>query len=299
MSTWSYQAPPELSDEQYARWQSLLEERTGICFLQHKSILQKGLSQRMREVGVEDYEQYFQQVSAIPQGVVEWVQLVDRIAIKETSFFRDSHSFDCVRNYLLALFEQCHGTGISTLDIWSVGCSTGEETYTLAMIANEVIDYLMEKVFLGVLGTDISQTALAKARLGCYSYRKIEALPLALKNKYFVKNSENEYQLKPEFRERLSFVQGNILELNKVPKMAMDIIYCQNVLIYFHRDRQRQVLNALVEHLKPGGLLVLGPGEVIGWQHPLMRRNGDETVQAYLKNDLLESASRTTKVGLL
>ena len=65
---WSYQAPPELTDEQYARWQSLLEERTGICFLQHKSILQTGLCQRMREVGCEDYETYYDWVRAIPEG---------------------------------------------------------------------------------------------------------------------------------------------------------------------------------------------------------------------------------------
>ena len=82
MSTWSYKATPELSDEQYARWQVLLEERTGICFMQHKSILQKGLRQRMSEVGAEDYEQYFQQVSAVPEGVVEWAQLVDKISVK-------------------------------------------------------------------------------------------------------------------------------------------------------------------------------------------------------------------------
>ena len=286
MSTWSFQATPELSDEQYARWQSLLEERTGICFLQHKSILQKGLSQRMREVGANDYEQYFQQVSAVPEGVVEWTQLVDRVSVKETSFFRDQHSYDAVRNFLLARLDQLDSPDVYSLDLWSVGCSTGEEAYSLAMMANDVIDYLAAKCFLGVMATDISQTALMMARLGCYSKRKLDGLPLALKNKYFVRGSKHEYQIAPSLRQRLCFVQGNMLELEAAPKLAMDVIYCQNVLVYFHRDRQWQVLNALTEHLKPGGLLMIGPGEVMAWQHPKMQRSGDEKVQAYIKQGL-------------
>jgi chemotaxis methyl-accepting protein methylase len=170
------------------------------------------------------------------------------------------------------------------LDLWSVGCSTGEEAYSLAMIANEAIDYLAAKCFLGVIASDISQTALSIARKGHYSKRKLDALSHALKNKYFVPVGNDEYQVAPNLRQRLCFVRGNMLDLNAVPKMAMDVIYCQNVLIYFQRDRQQQVLNALTEHLKPGGLLMIGPGEVMAWRHPLMQRSSDEKVQAYIKS---------------
>ncbi len=283
MSTWFYKATPELSDEQYARWQSLLEERTGICFMQHKSILQKGLRQRMSEVGVEDYEQYYQQVSAVPDGVVEWAQLVDKISVKETSFFRDSYACDVVRDFLLERVAENAESETYPLDIWSVGCSTGEEAYSLAMLATEVIDYLAVKSFLGVMATDISQTALTMARRGIYSERKIESLPLAIKNKYFVKDRQGDYQMSPALRQRIYFVQGNMLEIEQAPKLAMDVIYCQNVLVYFRRERQWQVLNALTEHLKPGGLLMIGPGEVVGWQHSQMQRSGDDKVQAYVK----------------
>lgn len=283
MSPWSYQSPQELSDEQYARWQVLLEERTGICFLQHKSILQKGLSLRMREVAVEDYEQYFQQVSSEPSGAVEWAQLVDRVSIKETSFFREPLSFNAVHDYLFDQLENNGKPSGYSLDIWSVGCSTGEEPYSLAMLVSDIVEGLAAKIYVGVLATDISPSALAMARRAFYTKRKVDALPKNLKQKYFVDRGDQGYGVDPELRQRLCFVQGNLLDLEKIPRMAMDVIFCQNVLVYFRRDRQWAVLDNLVEHLKPGGLLVVGPGEVSGWKHSTMRRAGDEKVQTYVR----------------
>ena len=287
MSSWSYQAPQELSDEQYTRWKNLLETRTGICFSQHKSILQKGLSMRMREIGSKDYEEYFQQVSRVPSGNVEWTQLVDRITVKETSFYRDSHSYSAVRNYLLSLYESEKKAGDSdTLELWSVGCSTGEEAYSLAMLANEVLDYVCANSFLGVMATDISQSALAVGRAGKYSERKVNDLAPALKHKYFKALNDENYQVVASLRQRIAFVQGNLLELDKTPLLAMDVIYCQNVLVYFRRELQWQVLNTLTQHLKPGGMLIIGPGEVVGWQHSQMQRYNDTVVQAYIKMSL-------------
>ena len=281
MSAWSYQSPPELSDEQYARWQNLLEERSGICFLQHKSILQKGLRQRMREVGVEDYEQYYERVSSVPAGVVEWSLLVDRIAVKETSFFREPHSFDVVRQKLTDYLDMPQPP--RHLALWSVGCSTGEEPYSLAMQTQEVIDEMGTNTYFGVTATDISRTALDIGRTGQYATRKLATLPATLRHKYFVSDSKAQATVVPSLKQKVCFVQGNIIKAEQMPTMAMDIIYCQNVLIYFRRDRLLALLGALVKQLKPGGLLVLGPGEVVNWQHPEMRRTGDDTVNAYVK----------------
>ncbi|MGK0499391.1 MAG: chemotaxis methyl-accepting protein methylase [Oceanicoccus sp.] len=287
MSSWSYQAPSPLSDEQYARWQSLLEQRTGICFLQHKLILQKGLGQRMREVGAKDYEHYYQQVSQVPDGAIEWAKLVDRIAVKETSFNREPQSFQVVQNYLKALLQRKPAQRGNTLELWSVGCSTGEEAYLLAMLAKESIEQTAAESFFGVTATDISPSALVIAKQGRYSRRKIESLPQQLRDKYFSELGANGFQAVLSLRQRLYFVQGNMLALKKMSTQAMDVIYCQNVLVYFSRDRQWQVLDALTEHLKPGGLLVIGPGEVMGWQHAQMQRHQDSAVQAYIKKQFL------------
>jgi chemotaxis protein methyltransferase CheR/type IV pilus assembly protein PilK len=283
MPSWSYQASPELTDEQYACWRALLEERTGISFLQHKSILQKGLTQRMREIGVESYEQYLNKVSDSPAGWSEWIRLVDCVSVKETSFFREQYSYQLIRKYLLVRLDSYKKRQDSTLDIWSVGCSTGEEPYSLAITANEVIDFLRADIFLGLIATDISQSALSIAKKGRYLQRKIEGLAPALQRKYFKSCNDKETEVVARLKKQVCFVQENVLNIDSKPQLKMDIIFCQNVLIYFRRELQFKVLDGLVKHLKQGGILIVGPGEVIGWQHQKMQRTDDETVLSYVK----------------
>jgi type IV pilus assembly protein PilK len=99
-----------------------------------------------------------------------------------------------------------------------------------------------------------------------------------------VPQDDDNYLVVQQLHQRLCFVQSNLQELETKPKMAMDVIYCQNVLIYFQPDCQFQVLNELVKHLKLGGLLVFGADEAAGWKHPHMYRSHDASVQAYVKN---------------
>ncbi len=283
MTAWSYKAPQELTNDQYTRWQNLLEERTGISFLQHKSILQKGLRQRMREVGADDYESYFEQVRTVPEGLIEWMQLVDRISVKETSFFREEYSFKSVQKYLLNRLERSSKKTGSTLDIWSVGCSTGEEAYSLAMLASETIDYLKSDLFLAIFATDISQSALSVAREGRYALSKINKLPKSFRTKYFTKANADEVEVISKLKQRICFAQGNVQLPEHSPQLSMDVIFCQNVFVYFRRERQHIVLDNLVENLKPGGLLMIGPGEVVGWHNARVKRTSDNSVQSYIK----------------
>lgn len=281
MSSWSYEVPQELSEGQYARWQALLEQRTGICFLQHKSILQTGLNQRMKEAGYDNYEHYFNWVNRVPEGLAEWTRLVDSISVNETSFFREPDAYNTVRNFLA---DYLNGqTEKKSLNLWSLGCSTGEEAYSLAMVANDVIEYLTHETLFGVVATDISRTALAIARKAEYTQRKLEMVPVAIRNKHFTSTEPGTYQIKDELKKRVCFVPGNLIEMDKMPNMKMDVIFCQNVLVYFQRHRKEQVLNSLVRHLNPGGLLVLGSGEASGWQHASLTRYADELVAAYVK----------------
>lgn len=284
MSTWTYQMPPVLSDEQYARWQLLLEDRTGIHFSQHKSILQQGLGQRMREVGIDDYELYFQQIMAAPAGMAEWSKLIDHVSVKDTRFFREPESLAVVGRYLRQRFAKQTRGEPPLIDIWSVGCSTGEEAYSLAITADEVMSYLAVQGYWGVVATDISHGALATAKQGVYAARKLSLVKPVRKKRYFLPQGADQYRVADSLRQGICFVQDNLLELDTAPKVPVDIIYCQNVLIYFCRRRQYQVLNALVEHLKPGGLMVLGAVDAPAWTHPSMNRNADYTVKAFIKH---------------
>lgn len=294
---WMYQLPDTLSDEQYDRWKQLLEQRSGISFLGHKSILQAGLRQRMRELGLTDYEAYFEQVSQVPQGLLEWKQLVDRLAVKETQFYRDPQSFAATKTYLEILVDEQGEETAKTLDIWSVGCSTGEEAYSLAMLIKEVLATKARDIFWGITAIDISASAIAQAISGRFAERKLSQLPEVMKAQFFQYQSDGYYQIVADIRERMCFVQGNILELAAAPTIKMDVIYCQNVLIYFSRTRMEAVLNSLVERLKPGGLLMLGAGEASGWRHPLVTRIKNDSVQGYVRIQQDSDANNTALVS--
>jgi chemotaxis methyl-accepting protein methylase len=282
MRAWLHSSLPALTDQQFASWQQLIETRTGIDFSQHRAILQGGLYRRLRELGEIDVDAYFAQVSHPREGVVEWQQLLDRISVKETSFFRQSAAFELVRNYLRERVAQAGDKGAQTLDLWSVGCATGEETYSLAMVASDVIERHGGRCFLGVLATDMCAEALQLARAGSYREKRLEQVPDTLRLRYFVREGQ-QYRVSPALQQRICFAQSNLLDLERLPVLPMDVIFCQNVLVYFRRWRTKQVLDALVARLKPGGLLVLGPGEAAHWQHPELVRTAHQGVSAWVR----------------
>ena len=275
---WAFNAIPPLTEDEFAQWQKLLEGRTGISFERHKVILQTGLSQRMREIDCDNYQDYYRIVCFAKGGALEWEALLRTLTVKETRFFRDEDAFEFVRKFLFKrmLSKDCG----RSLEIWSVASSTGEEPYSLAMVANDCIEGLGADKFYGVTATDICQAALAEARRGLYPDRRLELLPPLIRSRYFDKN-EDGYKVTGSIKERVCFVQANIIELEKLPMGDMDVIYCQNVLIYFKSWRRDKVLDELVERLKPNGLLVVGMGESVGWSNDKVERVKSDAVQAY------------------
>jgi len=211
--------------------------------------------------------------------MVEWSTLTDRLVVKETSFFRHPENCDFVRRMIR---ERIHNGHIAeSFDIWSVGCSTGEEPYTLAMITNDCFEEASLNNYWGVTGTDISLPALTFARQGVYPKRKLEMLPGDEKQHYFELLDDTHCQVSKKIRSHVCFAHGNVIELKKLPQVKMDLISCHNMLIYFRRWRRRKILNNLADRLKPNGILLIGMGEIVDWEHPALRPVEDETVQAY------------------
>lgn len=255
---------PELNDQHFSQWQALLEERTGMCIsTQRKRFLQTGLGFRMRELGCSDYSEYYEQVLQGPRGAIEWNRLLDRLTVRETRFFRDADAFELVKNYLFNrrtwLQNQC-------LEMWSVGCSTGEEAYSLAILADQFAG--SEGLAYSVTGTDISHTALRAAHHACYSMQAARHIPPDYARAYVESTGKGTFSLPQRIKERCCFAQVNLLHLDSFPLQSQHIIYCQNVLIYFRRWRRKEILNLLVERMVPGGLLVIGSGEMVDWHHP-------------------------------
>jgi type IV pilus assembly protein PilK len=280
-ATWQYTASPAMDDAQFQQWVALLEARTGISLpASRKTFLVTNLHIRMRELGVSDYLSYYNMVTDGSRGQVEWEILVDKLTVHETRFFRDTHALDLIREYYLQpLLEQQFDQSY-TVHAWSVGCATGEEPYSLAMMMEHLFGE-SGNLYYGVTASDISRAALKTGRDAVYHLRRVKNVPAEIAEKYLLPLDAEHVQVVPQLRHKVCFAYLNLLELDAQPVGEMDIILCQNVLIYFKHAMRDRILSQLVARLKPNGLLVLGAGEVFSWSHPLLETVKHESTQAY------------------
>lgn len=279
---WQLQSVPELTDEQFESWCVLLESRIGMQVAPHqRSFLQIQISRRVRELGFAGFDEYFDYIQKGIPGLMEWRQLIDRLVVRETSFFREPDSLAYVADELRKRINSRSLEG--GFDVWSLGCATGEEPYSLAMELNNCFEAEGLASQFSVTASDVSQQALQQAKEAIYSSRKLEKVSKDNLNRYFQMAEPGFWQVDPALQRHICFTAINLLDLAKVPKVPMDIIYCQNVLIYFRRWRRREILDELVTRLKPGGVLIIGMGELVDWTSSLVTRVADNRVQAYLR----------------
>lgn len=260
---------PDIDDRQFADWTSLLERRAGLFIpRERKSFLANGLRIRMRETGCKNLREYYLQLSRGITQAKEWSMLVDCLTVHETCFFRHSSSIRLVEDVVLPeVMDRSEG-----FNVWSVGCSTGEETYSLAMQIDAYRSKQRKEWFYGVTGTDISLPTLHHARKGVYLNRRLGRISTEFQARYTQPISDNRFEVVGTLRERVCFAQLNLRDIERAPFAKMDLIFCQNVLIYYDRERRGDLVESLVPILRPGGILVLGPGELLHWQHPEMKK---------------------------
>ena len=265
---------PELLRDEAALWRSAIAGRCGLDFgAGRERTLSRGLWGRAREVGARSYAEYRRFLAG---NGAEWQPLIERLVNPETRFWRHAPSFEALVEVALPelLRERTARFSAEPLRIWSAGCSTGEEAYSLAIAA-----------LLGpglrpagrpkappvrVLGTDLCEASLARARRGCYGERSVGALPPKLAPLGLRRPADDPrrpYEVAPEVRAAVAFAQGNLTE-DGAPEEPQDVIFCQNVLLYFHPDLRTEVVRRLVRHLAPGGFLFLAPGEIVGLRLP-------------------------------
>lgn len=258
----------EMDDIQFQQWSDLLEQRTGMKLPQkRRSFLVTNLHMRMRSLGISCFQEYYDHIHSGRNGSVEWDQLVHHLTVHETRFFRHQGSLDLIRRHCLPQLPSAMGKPF-TLNVWSVGCSTGEEPYSIAMTVDKHMRELDYDCYLGILASDISRDALAKGRKGVYSKRQYDKLQHPWQQAYFTQIDEQQFQIREELRQRICFNQVNILDLGKTPIGSMDVIICQNVLIYYDRAKRLEIVNGLAQYLAPGGLIIFAVGEMLGWEHP-------------------------------
>lgn len=283
---WTYVSAPELSDAEFSQWRGLLESRIGMSLASHqKPFLQHQVAMRMRELGEHTFSTYLKRILEPRNGAKEWSTLVDRLVINETSFFRHQPSYDFVKtafsNYVSR--EKPMGLNNRTFDVWSLGCSTGEEAYSLAMLFNEKLDAENTQAYFSVTATDVSREAIASARAAQYSARKIEQVEQSLVDKYFRKIDSQRHEFVHNVKEKICFSTTNILKESGMLPLKFDLVFCQNLLVYFQQALRQNLLDRVVDQLKPGGVLVIGLGEVINWSNPSVSKVARNDVQAYVR----------------
>jgi chemotaxis protein methyltransferase CheR len=258
-------AHPGLDTPLYERFRALILERSGLHFPdKRRQDLERGLTEAMGRSGCTSAEAYYQLLAGKPTGGPEWESLIGQVTIGETYFFRDRGQFEALRQRILPAIIAEKRALTRQIRIWSAGCASGEEPYSIAMVLRELLPDL-SSWSVTLLATDINREVLQKARAGRYggwSFR--EDGWERLRERYFARHGK-EWHLAPEVREMVTFAYLNLGE-DPYPSMAnntvaFDLILCRNVTIYFAPDLVRHVVDRFYEALVEGGWLVVGHSE--------------------------------------
>lgn len=257
-----------LSDEDgLTRIFALLREQTRVDFTFYKpSTVLRRIERRISVCQMTDLRDYVRLLESRPSEVST---LYRELLIGVTSFFRDREVFDEIANlYLPELLKQ--GNNREEIRFWVAGCSSGEEAYTLAILAQECMDRLQRSIPLKIFATDIDREAIQRAGSGIYPESIAADLPPGVLSKYFVRR-ENQYQVQRGIREMVVFAQHNLIK--DPPFTNIDLVSCRNLLIYLQPVLQQKVLESINFSLTPQGLLLLGtsetPGEMTDFFAPL------------------------------
>ncbi len=217
-------------------------------------------------MGIDSFGQYYDYVSDPRTGTGELPSMIDVVTTNKTEFFRESKHLDfLLKKAMPGVFQSRSYTGGRKIDIWSAGCSTGEEPYSLAMILADFISE-GEKFDFTILATDVSGKVLDIAERGIYDEERVNPVPPTLKRKYLMRGKgpkQGLYRIVPELRRRITFQRLNFMQGDFGIRPRMDIIFCRNVVIYFERKTQVVLFNKIFDQLKQGGYLFIGHSETL------------------------------------
>ncbi|HEY8207439.1 MAG TPA: CheR family methyltransferase [Myxococcaceae bacterium] len=250
---------PEMSAEEFRLLRDLVYERSGISIRDDlKFVMERRLWPRLEALGLTDFAAYHRHLRLDPRGAGELDFAIEALATNETYFFREPHQLRAFSEEILPRLEE-QNRATRRLRIWSAGCSTGEEPYTLAMLIKESGRF--EGWDVQVLGTDISRKVLTSARRAEYGPSSMRAMPEGSLERYFLPAGAR-WQLREDVRSLVTFGHLNLVEFDLGQLVArQDAVFCRNVLIYFDLPARRRVLDLFYARLHEGGYLLLGHSE--------------------------------------
>ena len=260
-----------LSDKEFQLFRDIIFRETGISMSEKKrNLIVARLSKRLRALGLGSFSEYYHYLSESPHAGDEIINLINRVTTNKTDFFREKHHFDHLMNEIFpSIIEASRKGRERRLRIWSAGCSSGEEPYSIGMTVCEA--FKDERGWdLKILATDLDTEILTKASRGVYASQQVAPVPLPYLSKYMVRCSEG-YEAGPQIKGMIAFRKLNLMDQTFPMKKPFDIIFCRNVMIYFNEETKQELAKKYHHHLKDGGYMFVGHSESLMTMKHLFR----------------------------
>ncbi|KAF0096108.1 MAG: chemotaxis protein methyltransferase CheR [Puniceicoccaceae bacterium 5H] len=253
-----------LSQEEYDRFSQAIYKLARINLGPHKKeLVTARLSKRLRALGLRSFSDYYEFINS-SAGREELTNFVDAISTNHTFFFREVLHFEFMASTVVP--DHVKDAGRRPLRVWSAACSSGEEPYSIAITLAETLPASAHESF-EVVATDISTRVLAKAQQGIYPANRLQSMPPEVLKRYFLRQPQPGddplFQARPQLRQRLKFVHLNLFA-NYPWREPFDVVFLRNVMIYFDRETQSDLIQRILPWIRPGGYLITGQSESLG-----------------------------------
>lgn len=249
----------KLTHNEFLEFVEFMQKNYGIDLSKKKVLIEGRLSNLIERKGMKSFGEYIKSIKKNSKD--EITMLINKLTTNYTYFYREENHFNFLKEVVFPYEIKNNKT--KTLNIWSAGCSSGEEPYTLAMLCDDYFKLLGGNQWkIQIIATDISNNVLLKAKDGVYSLDSIKNLPEIYKKRYFKKTNDDKYEVLSEIKNLVTFKTFNLME-PIYDKNKYDLIFCRNVMIYFNTETKLNIVNKLYEAIKPGGYLMIGHAETI------------------------------------
>lgn len=261
--TITLKAELKVSDDEFRQLRDFIYQQCGIYIAENrKYLIENRLGNRLKELNLKTFGEYYQYLRYDANKRAELVKLFEVMTTNETSFYRNPPQLQVFQDKVLAsVVAEARAKGQKRLRIWSAGCSTGEEPYTIAIILHELLKSEISLWDIRITANDLSEAVLASARKAVYTDYALRTTPPEIISKYFIKEG-TQYKLDHKVQQLVQFGSINLsdrMQLKRVERSQ--IVFCRNVIIYFDDEMKKQVIGSFYDNLLPGGYLLIGHSE--------------------------------------
>lgn len=253
----------KISDEEFVQLRDFIYQQCGIYIAENrKYLVENRLSNRLKELNLKNFGEYYYFLRYDANKRTELTKLFEVVTTNETSFYRNPPQLHVFQEHVVkTVLNDLRARGQKRLRIWSAGCSTGEEPYTLAIILHEVLKSELSSWDIKITANDLSEAVLATARRGVYADYALRTTPPDIIDRYFIKEG-TQFKVNSKLKQLVSFGQINLSDRMGLKRVERShIVFCRNVIIYFDDEMKKQVIGSYYDNLLPGGYLLIGHSE--------------------------------------